>query len=623
MNNSYHNSLVHIDLTESKARVLDLPEQLREEYLGGKGFAARLMYDLLPAGTPALDPANPLLFLTGPLTGTRAPSMRGCIATKSPLTGIFLDSYFGGEFSQEIKFAGYDGIIITGKADEPVYITLNDQEVEIVLAQDLWGKDALETNRELKTRLKDTGVKIAGIGPAGENLVPFALVSCEYNRQAGRGGAGAVMGSKNLKALAVRGNRLVRVHDPTGFREAVSRAESELDASEEIEVLRRTGTASAVEFANEAGLFPVNNFQGGWFEKAEQLGDKGQSRHLWLRNIACQGCPIHCSKVGVIRRGKYAGVVSDTVEYESAGLLGANLGISDIRAVTHLASLCDRLGLDSMSAGGAIGFAMEACEQGLIPSPPGIELQFGNVKAAEYLIRGMALQENELGILLSGGVRRAAKKIGHKSEEFALHTKGLETPAWGPRGVLGTGLAFMTADRGGCHQRGLPAPIEAVYGHYLGEKIDPHTTAGKAAMVVHMQNYSAGTDALVKCDFATAGISDSTYARMLTAATGIKRGPEFLHHLGAKIWNLIRTFNLREGLDPAEDRLPQRFLRDPVPDGPQKGQVYRPDDIFEMLQDYYGLRGWDEKGRPKPDTLQVMGIGEEPLLSLKDPKGNK
>ncbi len=611
MNNGYQNALLHIDLSRSESRVLELPEKIREKYVGGKGFGARLLYDLLPAKTPALDPQNPLMFFTGPLTGTNAPSMRGCVVTKSPLTGIFLDSYFGGEFAQEIKFAGYDGLIITGKANKPAYVFIDDADIEILSARDIWGMDTLQASEKIKNMHGDLEIKTAGIGPAGENLVSFSLICCEYNRQAGRGGTGAVMGSKNLKALAVRGSRLVRPARPKEFSASVARANRELNASEDIKVLRETGTASAVEFANETGLFPSRNFQGSWFENADKLGDKGQSKHLWLRNIACQGCPIHCSKMGVIRQGKYAGTVSDIVEYESAGLLGANLGISDIRAVTYLTNLCDRFGLDSMSAGGAIGFAMEACERGIISSPSEVEIKFGNPKAAEYLIRGMAMQENELGVLLSGGVRNAAEKIGKGSEDFAKHTKGLETPAWGPRGIFGTGLAFMTADRGGCHQRGLPAPIEVVGGEYLGEKINPRSTTGKAAMVIHMQNYSAGTDALIKCDFGTAGISEETYIQMLNAATGREHGPDFLHQLGARIWNLIRLFNLREGLDPAEDRLPKRFMQDPVPEGPQKGQVYRLEDTKKMLEEYYKLRGWNDCGQPLPKTLSGLDMDEE------------
>ena len=621
MANTYQGHLLYIDLSSSEIRKLPLPSWLQEEYIGGKGFGARLLYDLLPEGAAALDPANVLMFFPGPLTGTKAPSMRACAVTKSPLTGLFLDSYFGGEFGQEIKFAGYDGLIISGRSESPVFLHITDDQVNISPAEKLWGQDALQANEELKSDLQDPTLKIVTIGQAGENLAPFALLSCEYNRQAGRGGAGAVMGSKNLKAIAIHGSRLVKVHNPQGFQSAVNQANQELNTSEDIKVLREAGTASAVEFSNETGLFPVKNFQGSYFEKAEQLGDKGQAKHLWLGNIACLGCPIYCGKVGVIRRGKYAGTVSDIVEYESAGLLGANLGISDIRAVTHLTRLCDRFGLDSMSAGGAIGFAMEAAERGIIEDPPGVQLRFGNEQAAEYLIRGMALQINPLGRLLSKGVRQAAREIGKGSEEFAQHTKGLETPAWGPRGALGTGLAYMTADRGGCHQRGLPAPIEIVHGEYAGQQVDPLSTKGKAAMVIDMQNFSAGTDTLVKCDFATAGIAPETFAAMLSAATGREVDTDFLQTLGARIWNLGRLFNLREGLDPATDRLPKRFLREALLEGPQKGQHFSPEQTRTMLKDYYALRGWDQTGHPLPETLDKYGLDQSRRFSISSSTG--
>ena len=616
MPNAYQGTLLHIDLSGQQIQHLPVPQWLRETFVGGKGFGAKLLYDLLPAGTAPLDPATPLMFFPGPLTGTKAPSMRACAVTKSPLTGLFLDSYFGGEFGQEIKYAGYDGLIITGRAAQPVYLYIADTTVEIRSAASLWGQDALEANASIKDECEDPSLKIVTIGQAGEKRVPFALLSCEFNRQAGRGGAGAVMGAKNLKAIALRGEQLVKVADPEGFTKAAAQAHTELEGSEDIQVLRQTGTASAVEFANEAGLFPANNFQDSSFAKADRLGDKGQSKHLWLGNIACLGCPIYCSKIGVIRHGKYAGTISDTVEYESAGLLGANLGISDIRAVTHLTRLCDVFGLDSMSAGGAIGFAMEAAEKGFIDPPDGIDLTFGNVEAAEYLIRGMALQENELGRLLSQGVRRAAAALGGESEAFAQHTKGLETPAWGPRGALGTGLAFMTADRGGCHQRGLPAPIEITHDEYNGKPVDPRATQGKAAMVMEMQDFSAGTDALVKCDFATAGIATETYAAMLSTATGVERDAAFLTDLGARIWNQIRLFNLREGLDPSDDRLPKRFFQDPVPSGPQQGQHFTTEQTAAMLEEYYALRGWDASGVPTSTTLDTLSLGTLPRFVL-------
>jgi aldehyde:ferredoxin oxidoreductase len=321
--------------------------------------------------------------------------------------------------------------------------------------------------------------------------------------------------------------------------------------------------------------------------------------------------------MGAVRTGKYAGFITDIVEYESAALMGSNLGISDVRSVAHLVKLCDRFGLDSMSTGGVIGFAMEAGEKGLIDSPDEITLEFGNVQAAEYLIRSIAFVDNDLGKLMAQGVKRAAAALGGDASSFAQHVKGLESPAWGPRGAAGTGLAFMTADRGGCHQRGLPAPLEVTGGEWEGKPVEALALEGKAGMLISMQNYLAGTDALVKCDFGGFGVQPETYAALLSAAIGQSFSADFFDRLGERIWNLTRQFNLREGLDPAEDTLPKRFMQDPLPSGPQKGHHFTAKEMDFMLKDYYSVRGWDEQGRPTTETLESVGVKDLPEFEKK------
>jgi len=597
--NAYTNKLLMIDLSLDSFEILPVPDALKTDFIGGKGFGAKFLHDKVLPGTDPLGKDNLLMFMTGPLTGTMAPAMRGCVVTKSPLTGIFLDSYFGGSFSPEIKYAGYDGIIITGRAKRPSYIFINDDTVEIRDAGAIWGTSTLEANRLIKKELQDETVKIVTIGQAGEAQVLFALICGEYNRQAGRGGAGAVMGSKNLKAIAIKGSKPVFVHDPKGFKTACDMAFKELELSPDVEGFRVAGTAGSVEYANETGLLPHKNYSTGTFSKAAQLGDKGQSRHLWLGSSACMGCPIRCSKIGAVRTGKYKGIVSDIVEYESAALMGANLDISDIRAVAHLVKLCDLYGIDSMSCGNSIGFAMEACEKGLIPAPEGIDLKFGNVAAAEYLIHAIANKKGKFGTLFSKGVKQAASQIGGTAPEIAQHTKGLESPAWGPRGVTGMGLALMTTDRGGCHQRGFPVSYE-LSGEWEGHPLDPLATEGKAQMVVALQNYSAGRDTLVNCDFGSYGISESTYVALLNAATGQHAGADILMKTGNRIWDLVRRFNLAHGLDTRTDTLPPRFVKEALPDGPAKGHRISEADMAVMIQEYYQLRGWDKKGVP-PD----------------------
>lgn len=616
MAKGYMGKFLFINLSKEKVQEIALPDWMAQQYIGGKGFGAKLLYDLLPAGTEPFAPENLLMFLPGPLTGTTAPSMRACAVTKSPLTGTFLDSYFGGHFGPEIKYAGYDGLVITGKAAHPVYLWIDDDNVEIKPASQLWGQDALEVNAAIKKELDDDTAKVVSIGPAGENKVRYALINCEYNRQAGRGGAGAVMGSKNLKAVALRGSQPVAIENTEAFKSAVKKANADLEASPDVQALVETGTASAVPFANETGLLPHRNYKDGTYENANKLSDSGQSKHLWLKSAACMGCPIRCSKMGVVRSGKYAGTVSDIVEYESAGLMGSNLAIDDIKAVAYLVKLCDRLGLDSMSAGSSIGFAMEACENGLIESPHDVKIEFGSVDAAEYLIKAIASREGFLGQLLAEGVKRAAEKLAGGAEEFAVHVKGLESPAWGPRGVPGMGLALMTADRGGCHQRGFPVAYEAGGEKWNGKPVEPLGLEGKAEIVAQLQNYLAGTDTLVKCDFGGFGVQPATYAELLTAATGHSVDESLFDEVGERIWNLTRLFNLREGIDYTQDRLPSRFVNEPLPSGPQKGHRITEDDIKCLRSDYYKVRGWDEKGTPTDETLNRLGLQNNESFSF-------
>jgi aldehyde:ferredoxin oxidoreductase len=603
--------LLAINLGTGEVRAIPLPDWFRSVFVGGKGFGAKLLYDLLPPGEDPFSSRNPLLFLTGPLTGTLAPAMRACVVTKSPLTGIFLDSYFGGHFGQEIKYAGYDGLIILGRASEPVYLWIENDVVEIRPASDLWGLDTFRTSARIKEALGDQDARVACIGPAGENRVRYALISCDHNRQAGRGGAGAVMGSKNLKAIVIRGHRVVRVQDPPRFREAMIQARAELRASEEVRALTEVGTPGAISFANELGLLPCRNYADGSFDRAEAVGDRGQSRHLWLRNVACSACPVACGKLGRVRTGPYRGTPTD-VEYESAALLGSNLMIGDTRALGYLCYLCDALGLDSMSSGGVIGFAMEAAHRGLIqPDYFGQPLAFGNMESAAALIGDIAHRRGSLANLLAEGVRRAAAEL-KAIVPLAQHIKGLECPAWGPRGAPGIALALMTADRGGCHQRALPLGHEFGRAEWQGRPVEQLALADKASLICYLQNYLAGLDTLVKCDFGNFGIALGTYVALFNAATGEDWCEEDIPVVGERIWNLIRRLNLREGLDPASDTLPRRFMEEPLPNGPSRGHRFTHQDLDFLRGEYYRERGWDGSGRPTTEKLRALGLEDLP-----------
>ncbi len=618
MQKAYMNKFLYVDLGTGDIKTIPLTDQMKADYIGGKGFGARILFDLVPFGVDPLSKDNILMFMTGPLTGTCAPSMRGCVVTKSPLTGTFLDSYFGGSFAPEIKYAGFDGIIIYGKAKKPVYLWINDDKVELRSAEKIWGMDALEANHAVKKDIGDDTVKAATIGQAGERSILFSLISTEYNRQAGRGGAGAVMGSKNLKAVAVRGTKLVEVFDKDKFKKSCIKANKDLDNSEDVQALKATGTAFAVDFANETGMLPHKNYKYGTYDKASDLADKGQSKHLWLGSASCMGCPIHCSQMGAVRTGKYKGIITDIVEYESAAIMGSNLDISDVRAVAHLVKLCDRYGLDSMSTGSVIGFAMEAAQKGIIDSPEGVELKFGSAKAAEYIIHAIIDQKDPLGLgkLLAKGVKRASKELGKEAKDIATHVKGLESPAWGPRGAAAMGLALMTADRGGCHQRAFPIAYEVGGVEWEGKAVDPLSTKGKAGMLYQLQNYQAGTDTLVKCDFGGFGISPETYAELLSAAIGKEIEPDLFEKTGERIWNITKLFNLRHGIDASMDKLSKRFTDEPVPDGPGKGHKISEQDQEYMRLDYYKKRGWNEKGKPSLETMKRLNIDERPLITL-------
>ena len=599
------------DLTCRNARSVPLPGWLKDDFVGGKGFGAKLLYDLMPAGADPLGPDNVILFMTGPLTATQAPSMRACVATKSPLTGIYLDSFFGGRFGPEIKYAGYDGLIILGRAARPTYLWIRDDRVEFRSAEGIWGADALAANDLVKKDLDAPEARVVTIGQAGENRVKFSLISCEYNRQAGRGGAGAVMGSKNLKAIAVSGSRLVTVHDPHAFNEACEAANADIRASEACDALTDSGTSNAVPWSNSVGTLPFRNHFDQVDDKADRLGDEGQKKHLFLGKAACLGCPIRCSQMGAVRTGKYAHTITDIVEYESAALMGSNLDIHDVRAVAYLVKLCDAYGLDSMSTGGTIGFAFEAVEKGILNPPDGVTLAFGSVAGAEYLIHAIALQDNELGRLLGQGVKRAAAQLGGNAGDFALHVKGMDIPGWAPRGTPGMGLAYMTADRGACHQRGFMVAYEVGGREYMGRPVDTYGLTQKAEILKGEQDYLSGLDALVKCDFGAFGITAESYARMFNAATGRSVDSRFFNTLGERIWNQTRLFNLREGLTASQDRLPRRIVSEPLPSGPHKGRRISEADMAVMLTEYYRERGWDANGRPTEDRCEILGLNRK------------
>ena len=599
----YIGKILRVDLTERRISTEKLDAEIAKKFIGGKGLGAKILYDSLKLGTDPLSPENILIFASGPLTATLAPtSARWAVVTKSPLTNIFLDCQVGGYFGAAMKLAGFDCIIMEGKADSPVYLWVHDGNAEILNAGDLWGKGCFETENTLKKRLGESA-HVASIGPAGENLVRYACISVDKYRQAGRGGAGAVMGSKNLKAVAVRSaSYKIEYADPEGFREAAKKALKVIRENSFIPLRRKYGTPIWVAPVNKAALLPTRNFRTGVFEKAENISGETMRDKIVVKDGTCYNCIIQCWKYTHVESGKYKVDELAGPEYESIALLGSDCGVGSIEAVAHASMLCDDLGLDTISTGNSIAFAMECYERGLLTADDtdGLELKFGNADAEIEMVKKIAYRKG-LGNLLAEGVRRASKKIGDGSERFAMHVKGLEIPGYDPRGAFGMALAYATSDRGACHQRAWTVRAE------IEGKLEPRfSTKGRARFVKETQDERAMCFSLVLCDFAPLEVKH--FVELLNKATGFNFTVEDYLKTGERIWNLTRLFNVREGITRKDDTLPPRFMEEPLPEGATKGQVVTKEMLDEMLDEYYALRGWDKNGVPTEEKLKELGL---------------
>lgn len=602
MRGGYQNRVLDVDLTSRRARTRPLNERTERLFIGGKGLGAKILYDGLAPHLDPLSPENILAFATGPLTGTAAPSSgRWAVVTKSPLTGLFLDSQVGGFVGAQIKLAGYDCISVRGAADAPVFLTVEDDQVEIGAAEDLWGKGCLETEKTLKKRL-GKGFKVGSIGPAGEKLVKYACITFDLFRQAGRGGAGAVMGSKRLKALAVRGTKGVRYSEPEGFKEACRKAREAIRAHHFTPLRRRYGTPVWVNPVNEAGLLPTRNFQSGVFELAEEISGETMREKIVVRDGACFNCILACWKHSRFSMPGHPELKLVGPEYETIALMGSNCGVGSLDSVAYANLLCDDLGLDTISTGAAIAFAIECGERKLLSEDQamGLRLAFGEAESEFELIR-MIGERRGLGDVLAEGVEKAARTIGGGSERFAQHVKGMEIPGYDPRGAFGMGLAYATSDRGGCHQRAWTVRAEIQGG--LGDRF---SVEGRPRFVKDTQDERAMCFSLVLCDFMPLGVPH--FVELLNTATGF--GLTELEYLssGERIWNLTRAFNVREGARRPEDGLPPRFTDEALPSGPAKGQRVTAAMLDGMLDEYYTLRGWTPDGVPTREKMEELDL---------------
>ena len=606
----YVGKILKIDLTSEKIDVIRTEKYFNIDlFIGGKGLAAYTLWKELKTGIDPFSEDNLLVFATGPLTGTLCPGTRMCIATKSPLTGLFCDSYVGGHLGAEIKMAGYDAVIIGGKSEKPVYIWIHDENVEICNAENLWGLDTFRTEEMIRKEKGDMTIRVACIGPAGERLVRFAHVNVDRYRQAGRGGTGAVMGSKNLKALAVKGTGAIPIYNVEEFMEKAREAHRVVLENETARARKRWGTARTIIFTADQDLLPTRNFREATFEAAENLSAEVLEKRFWIKHKACHSCPINCGKLGVVRSGRYAGTVVEGIEYETLALIGANCGIGNYEAVAYANLLCDMLGLDTISTGNVIAFAMECYEEGILTEKEteGLKLNFGNEESAIRLIEKIARREG-LGDLLAEGVKRASEKLNSRCRRFAMHVKGLELPGYDVRASPGMGLAYVTADRGGCHTRSWPISYEISGKAPDGTVIDRYSTEKRAYIVKRQQDETTACDTLVACWFLKTAVGNERYVGMLNAAAGTELTVEEFLAVGERIWNLTRLFNIREGLRKEDENLPDRAFEDPIPSGIAKGRKLEKSQLEYMLREYYAIRGWDENGIPRKEKIKQLKL---------------
>ncbi len=596
----YMGNLLEVDLTSKKIEVTEIDQKLARKFIGGKGYGAKILMDRVAPKTPPLSPDNLLILMTGPLTGTLTPSSgRFSVVTKSPETGIFTDGHVGGYFGPKLKFAGFDGIIIKGASEKPVYLLIKEESCEILDASDLWGKRIFETDEILKKRHPGTSCGV--IGPAGENLVSFACISFDCGRQAGRCGPGAVMGSKKLKAIVVEpGEKRPEYAYPDKFKKLVRDLNRSLHTHPTRIKRHVLGTLVCIWEGIDGGTLPIKNYSGVDFPQILNLvPEKLWEKDIWTGTTTCYACPVSCTKVSTLKKGEYKGKKYEAPEYEPVALFGPNCGIDSYEWVTYAHILCNDLGLDAISAGNCAGFAMECYGKGLIK--PEIELKFGN---GEGLIKFIKLLANKEGIgnLFSKGVRKAAKEIGNDSYRFAIHVKGLELAGVDPRASYGMALAFATADRGACHQR-VWVPRAELYG-----KLKRFSTEGRAEFVRYNQDERAACFSLDLCDFMP--FSEEQFANLLTFATGFEFTKEEYVLAGERIWNLTRLLAVREGISRKDDTLPLRTMEEPLPAGPAKGHLISKETLDTMLDEYYKLREWDKNGIPTKKKLVELGLIE-------------
>ncbi len=601
--------VLRVDLSRGSHRAEPLEMEWARQYLGERGLASKYLMESMDPAADAMGPENVLIFATGPLTGTMAStSGRYAVVTKGPLTGAIACSNSGGKFGAELKFAGYDLLVFEGRAPQPVYLYVVDDRVEILPADEIWGRSVWHTEEHLKARHQDPQIKVASIGEAGEQGVLYACVVNDLHRAAGRSGVGAVMGSKNLKAVAVRGTRGVRVHDPARFLQAVRETNVVLTASEAREELTRLGTVPMLDMMQEWGGLPTRNFHAVQFEGVEKINAEASRRpnehgHTnFVTNKACFGCTIACGRIAhidpehftIVNRPQYRHA-SGGLEYEMAFAFGPMVGVDDLDALTFAGFMMNEHGMDPISFGGTLAAAMELFEIGALTESQtdGIPLRFGSAEALTVMAEKTGKGEGfgrELGL----GSKRLCEKYGHP--ELSMTVKGQEFAGYDSRALQGMGLGYATSNRGACHLK------HSVF----EEDMEDISGRGKAVPVKQSQDRIAAVDSTGLCLFTTEAWGLAEITRLVDAACEGGWDEARMREAGERTWNLERCFNLAAGLGRADDTLPRRLLEEPAPSGNAAGKVC---DLGTMLPEYYEARGWNEEGVPTEKTLARLGLG--------------
>lgn len=602
-------TVLRVDLSSAESRVETIPEHIVDKFIGGRGLGAYLLYREVPADVDALSPQNKLFFLNGALVGALVPgSNKVNLTFKSPLTGTYSYSLCGGHWGPALRAAGFDVLIIEGKAEEPTYLLINNGSVEMRSAGALWGESIPRSEEAIRRDLaagnettapsgQDGNLHIAAIGPAGENRVKYACITSGLYREFGRGGGGAVMGSKNLKAIAVIGSGDIAVCDTESMMELSTKLYQKLKASPKFEERHEYGTAELVEKINNLGFWSVNNFSEGFFGQGFNMEGPVMKESIVTGNASCYSCPIACGKNTMVHSDSYGTMKMEGPEFETIGLLGANCGISDWESLVRATEVCDSTGMDTMSAGSCLSLAMECFESGIITTEDtgGLDLHFGNGSAMVRLLE-MIAERRGIGAVLAEGVREAAERFG--APELAMHSKGMSPGAYDPRGAKGMALTYATSSKGAHHMFATTFGYEIAAGNRFQEE-------GKGELQRNHQFSMCVVDSIGMCSTMRIGISIDDMGDALRAVSGRDMSPEDMNLAAERIINLERMYNVRMGFSRKDDTLPERFLSETMENGGSAGQTV---DLEKLLDGYYRAMGWDRNGIPSRSTLEKLGL---------------